>query len=305
MLPAARNELFTLDSGFFIPILPTVPMSAPAPRYSFPDLLAIMARLCAPDGCPWDREQTHTSLLPYLIEEAYEFIDATESGDASHMREELGDVLLQVVFHAQVAREAGTFDIEGVIQDIAEKLVRRHPHVFGETAGVDTADKVTAQWDEIKRTEKSGAQGTGRDERKSLLGDLPRSLPPLHKAMKISRRAVKAGFEWPDWQGVAAKVREELAEFEVEAAALQDGTEQERQARREALELELGDLMFSVINLGRYLNLDPERALARTNAKFIQRFQAMERFAAAEGQPLEGRSPDDLEALWQRAKKGG
>ncbi len=291
----------------------------PTPAYSFSDLLSIMARLRAPDGCPWDRKQTHASLLPYLIEEAYEFIDAAESGDTTHMREELGDVLLQVVFHAQVAREAGTFDIDGVIQDIAAKLVRRHPHVFGTTEGVNTADKVTAQWDEIKKAEKSGKGGdasTTGDP--GLLGELPRSLPPLHKAMKISRRAVKAGFEWPDWQGVTAKVREELAEFEAEAERLttlktqaethdltemSEGNDAERAKVRDALELELGDLMFSVVNLARHLDLDPERALARTNAKFVSRFQAMERFAAAEGTPLEGRPLEALEALWVRAKK--
>lgn len=288
----------------------------PTPPYSFSDLLSIMARLRAPDGCPWDRKQTHASLLPYLIEEAYEFIDAAESGDAAHMREELGDVLLQVVFHAQVAREAGAFDIDGVIHDIAAKLVRRHPHVFGTAEGVDTADQVTAQWDEIKRAEKSGKDAAA--DATGILGDLPRSLPPLHKAMKISRRAVKAGFEWPDWQGVAAKVREELAEFEAEATRLEALHKQgethaapekaaretdERAQIRDALELELGDLMFSVVNLARYLDLDPERALARTNAKFVQRFQAMERSAAADGQPLEGRPLEELDALWEKAKK--
>jgi tetrapyrrole methylase family protein/MazG family protein len=276
-----------------------------APKYSFPDLLAIMERLRAPGGCPWDREQTHASLLPYLVEEAYEFIEAAERNDPAHMREELGDVLLQVVFHAQVAREAGTFDIDGVVHDIAEKLVRRHPHVFADTAGLDTADKVTAQWDEIKRAEKAGKADAPAEaaapKAPGLLGDIPRGLPPLHKAMKISRRAVKAGFEWPDWQGVAAKVREELAEFEAEAEALARNGENTKD--RAALELELGDLMFSVVNLGRHLGLDPELALARTNAKFVKRFQAMEAMARAEGKPFEGRTLEEMEALWERAKK--
>jgi len=276
-------------------------------RYSFPDLLDIMARLRAPGGCPWDREQTHASLLPYLIEEAHEFIDAAESGDAVHMREELGDVLLQVVFHAQVAHEAGTFDIEGVVHDIAEKLVRRHPHVFAQTAGVDTADKVVAQWDEIKKSEKGVKNPEGDAKPHSLLGELPRSLPPVPKAMKISKRAVKVGFEWPTWRDVAAKVREELAEFEAEAEALEKANaEQDGKSEgfRDALELELGDLMFSVINLARHLDLDPERALARTNVKFVKRFQAMERLADQEGKPFEGRTLDEMEALWQRAKQG-
>jgi tetrapyrrole methylase family protein/MazG family protein len=266
----------------------------PPKTYAFTDLIDIMARLRAPDGCPWDREQTHATLLPYLVEEAHEFIDAAESGDAAHMREELGDVLLQVVFHAQVGREAGTFDIDGVVHDIAEKLVRRHPHVFAETAGVDTADKVTTQWDEIKKTEKAGK---GVKESPGLLGDIPRSLPPLPKALKISKRAVKVGFEWPDWQGVAAKVREELAEFEAEAVA------EDKEGRRDALEMELGDLLFAVVNLGRILDLDPERALARSNAKFVGRFRAMEKLAENEGIPFEDRSVHEMEALWQRVKK--
>lgn len=298
-----------------------------SPRYSFSDLLSIMERLRAPGGCPWDREQTHASLLPYLIEEAYEFIDAAESGDANHMREELGDVLLQVVFHAQVAREAGTFDIDGVVHDIAAKLVRRHPHVFAETTGIDTADKVTAQWDEIKKAEKSGKTGDATNEAKAteapaapgLLGDLPRALPPLHKAMKISKRAVKAGFEWPTWREVAAKVREELAELEAEAErlsalktkgenednpqALDAAREAERTRVRDALELELGDVMFSVVNLARHLDLEPERALARTNAKFVARFHAMERMAAAEGKDFEALDLAAMDALWERAKK--
>lgn len=288
-----------------------------SPRYSFSDLLSIMERLRAPGGCPWDREQTHASLLPYLIEEAYEFIDAAESGDANHMREELGDVLLQVVFHAQVAREAGTFDIDGVVHDIAAKLVRRHPHVFAEAAGIDTADKVTAQWDEIKKAEKVEKAGKTEDGEEAktaapapgLLGDIPRSLPPLHKAMKISRRAVKAGFEWPTWREVAAKVREELAELEAEAESLSsletkgETTEDARAKLRDALELELGDVMFSVVNLARHLDLDPERALARTNTKFVTRFRAMERLAAAEGKDFETLDLAAMDALWERAKK--
>jgi tetrapyrrole methylase family protein/MazG family protein len=272
--------------------------ATPQPPYSFADLVAIMERLRAPGGCPWDREQTHASLLPYLVEEAYEFIEAAENGDAAHMREELGDVLLQVVFHAQVAKEGGTFSIDGVIGDIAAKLVRRHPHVFTDAAaGVDTADKVTAQWDEIKKAEKAekGGKAGGSEGRKGLLDDIPRGLPALPKALKISERAVKAGFEWPDWKGVAEKVREELAEFEAEAS--------EREVDRDAMELELGDLLFAVVNLGRRVGLDPERALSRSNAKFTARWRAMEGMAEKEGAPLKGRPVGDLEAMWQRAKR--
>ena len=260
------------------------------PPYSFADLLAVMERLRAPGGCPWDREQTHASLLPYLIEEAYEFIEAAENGDAPHMREELGDVLLQVVFHAQVAKEGGAFDIDGVIGDITAKLIRRHPHVFGE-ATADTAEAVVTQWDAIKKKEKKDA---GAEERKSLLDGIPRGLPALPKALKISERAVKAGFEWPDWKGVAEKVREELAEFEAEA---------EKDDARDAMEMELGDLLFAVVNLGRRVGVDPERALSRSNAKFTARWRAMEGMAEQEGAPLKGRPVENLEALWQRAKR--
>ena len=275
-----------------------MPDTTPQPPYSFDDLIAIMARLRAPGGCPWDREQTHASLLPYLVEEAHEFIDAAERDDAREMRDELGDVLLQVVFHAQVAREAGRFDVEGVIGDICAKMIRRHPHVFGD-AQVADAEGVVAQWDAIKRVEKAGTgnedAADGTPGAPSVLDGIPRSLPPLPKALKISKRAVKAGFEWPDWRGVADKVREELAEFEAEA----------ERDDRDAMELELGDLLFAVVNLGRIRGLDPERALARSNAKFTRRWRAMERMADAEGRELQGRPVEELEALWQRAKREG
>jgi len=268
-----------------------------SPKYSFSDLLDIMARLRAPDGCPWDREQTHASLIPYLVEEAHEFIDAVENKDADNMREELGDVLLQVVFHAEMAREAGLFTAEDVIQGISEKLVRRHPHVFAE-AKADDADAVVAQWDQIKKAEKAAAkEGTSSEDAtspKSALDGIPRSLPPFPKALKISQRAVKAGFEWPDWTGVAAKVREELAEFETEVTT----------GDREALEDELGDLLFSVVNLGRVFGLDPERALARTNARFTRRFQGMEKLAAEAGRPFESHSLEEMEGLWGKVKRG-
>jgi tetrapyrrole methylase family protein/MazG family protein len=267
-------------------------------KYTFSDLVAIMAKLRAPNGCPWDREQSHESLIPYLIEESHEFIDAVERKDFANMREELGDVLLQVVFHAEVAREAGTFDVNGVIQDIAEKLVRRHPHVFAE-AKADTADEVVTQWDKIKKAEKSGGPGGGADAETalpSLLDGIPRSLPPFAKALKISKKAVKAGFEWPHWTGVVAKVREELAEFEAEAVT------HEKSENRDRLEAEMGDILFSIVNLGRTFDIDPERALARTNARFTARFQAMEKMSAEAGRPFESHSLEEMEALWTRAK---
>jgi ATP diphosphatase len=265
-------------------------------NHSFADLVAIMARLRAPNGCPWDREQTHESILSCLIEEAYEFVDAVERKDYANMREELGDLLLQVVFHAEMAREAGTFDVNGVIQDISEKLVRRHPHVFADSKA-DTAEAVTVQWDAIKQAEKTGkSEGGEASESRGALGEIPKHLPALLKALKISKRAVKAGFEWPDWREVSAKVREELAEFEAEAEA------EDKDGRRDALEMELGDLLFATVNLGRKHGLDPERALARSNAKFVGRFRAMEKLAEEEGTPFEGRSLEAQEVLWNRVK---
>ncbi len=265
-------------------------MTKPNTR-SFQDLVDIMARLRAPDGCPWDREQTHDSILSCLIEEAYEFIDAVENRDADNMREELGDLLLQVVFHAQMANEAGTFDIDGIVGGIAEKLVRRHPHVFGD-ADVSDAKGVTEQWEAIKAGEKANA--TPADARPaSAMDGVPRHLPALLKALKISKRAVKTGFEWPDWRGVAAKVREELEEFEAEA----------EKGDAAAAERELGDLLFSVVNLGRILDIDPERALAGANLRFDARFRAMEKMSEAEGKPFAGRPVEEMEALWQKVKK--
>ncbi len=256
------------------------------PQYSFSDLVGIMARLRALDGCPWDREQTHESILSCLIEEAYEFIDAVERRDLPNMREELGDLLLQVVFHSQMAQEANTFDLNGVIQDICEKLVRRHPHVFGEQR-LEKADEVVVQWEAIKKTEKGNAV-----KEHGALGEVPKHLPALLKALKISKRAVKVGFEWPDLKGVAAKVREELAEFEAEAES----------GGREAQEEELGDLLFSVVNLGRFLDVDPERALARSNMKFVRRFQIMEKLAQQRELSLEKLKAEEWDILWNEAK---
>jgi len=208
------------------------------------------------------------------------------------MREELGDLLLQVVFHSQMAREGGTFNINDVIQELCEKLVRRHPHVFGESTA-DTADAVMVQWEAIKKAEKEVTGSPAPVQTPGALGEIPRHLPALLKALKISKRAVKAGFEWPDWTGVAAKVREELIEFEAEAKG----------GDRDALEEELGDLFFTVVNLGRVFDIDPERALARSNAKFVARFRAMEALAEQRGGALKDLSLAEMETLWNEVKK--
>jgi MazG family protein len=278
--------------------------SAHIPTYSLPDLLDIMAKLRAPDGCPWDRKQTHQSLLNHLIEESYEFVDAVENGDRANMKEELGDVLLQVVFHAQLAREAGDFDFAQVVQGISEKLVRRHPHVFGGSGlKLDGAEAVEVKWDELKKAEKAG---NGEPPAESGLGSMPRHLPALLKADKLQKRAGQSGFDWPDYRGPMDKIREELEEFRqeaevaetAEAAADKPGA----QPNPDRLESEFGDLLFAAVNLGRFFKLDPEKALARANRKFMDRYAGMEKLAQAEGVRFPELSLEEKEALWVRVK---
>ena len=270
------------------------------PTYTLPDLLDIMAKLRAPDGCPWDRKQTHQSLLNYLIEESYEYIDAVEAGDRANMREELGDVLLQVVFHAQLARETGDFDFAAVVQGISDKLVRRHPHVFGDLK-LDGAEAVEVKWAELKQAEKDAAKGGGADAGNpappaSALAGLPRHLPALLKAEKLQKKASAQGFDWPDFTGPAAKIREELEELRLEAEVPSPDPDR--------LEDEFGDLLFAAVNLGRFFKLDPERALARANRKFTDRYRKMETMARAEGKEFAGLSLDEKESYWVRVKRG-
>ena len=283
------------------PPVPPHPGPPGSPNYSLPDLLDIMAKLRAPDGCPWDRKQTHHSLLNYLIEESYEFIDAVENGDRANMKEELGDVLLQVIFHAQLAKETGDFDFAQVVQGISDKLVRRHPHVFGGSGlKLDGAEAVEVKWDELKKAEKAekaeneGKAGTPAVE--GGLGSMPRHLPALLKADKLQKRAGQAGFDWPDYRGPMDKIREELEEFRQEA-------EVGPQPDPDRLESEFGDLLFAAVNLGRFFKLDPEKALARANRKFMDRYAGMERLAEGEGADFRALSLDEKEALWVRVKR--
>lgn len=261
------------------------------PSYALPDLLDIMAKLRTPGtGCPWDLKQTHESLLNYLIEESYEFIDAVENKDLPNMKEELGDVLLQVVFHAQLAKERGDFDFAEVVQILSDKLVRRHPHVFGELK-LDGAAAVEKKWDELKKEEK-GEQAVAQE---GGLGRMPRHLPALIKAEKIQKRASQIGFDWPDYKGPMDKIREELEELRVEAVAEHPDADR--------LESEFGDLLFAAVNVGRFFKLDPEKALARANRKFMDRYAAMEKLAEAEGQAIKGMSLSEMDAYWDKAKK--
>ena len=248
-------------------------------------LLGIMRKLRAPNGCPWDREQTLDSLKSNLVEETYEVIDAIESGDRAELRGELGDLLLQVVFQAQICEEAGEFNFDDVVNGIADKLVRRHPHVFGD-AQADTSGEVLRNWEKIKKTEK------GAETPRSLVEGIPRHLPALAKANLVQKRVARAGFEWDEIGGVVDKLDEELAE-------VKEAMEQKDAA---AIREELGDLMFSVVNLSRYLGHEPEELLNENIAKFMRRFQCLENRLHDEGRELENCSLEELEAVWNAVK---
>ena len=254
----------------------------------FQKLVALMARLRAPGGCPWDREQTFDSIKPYTLEETYEVLDAIDRRDWKDLAEELGDFVLQAVFHAQMAAEQGLFSIGDALDAINAKLIRRHPHVFGERSA-DTPNDVLRIWGEAKAAEKA-EKGTAAA---GLLDGVPRALPALVEAQQITSRAARAGFDWENPDQVLEKLHEELAEFD--------------QARRNAsppeLEDELGDLLFVLVNLARFVKVDPEQALRRTNAKFRDRFGYIERKLAERGRKIEASNMDELEALWQEAKR--
>jgi nucleoside triphosphate diphosphatase len=258
------------------------------------DLLAIMERLRGVDGCPWDRVQTFASIAPYTVEESYEVADAIERGDMAHLKEELGDLLFQVVFHARIAEEGGHFDFDAVAAAICDKLVRRHPHVFGDgpASGIDrpvSAAHQTAAWEEIKARERAA-------EATSALDGVPLALPALLRAFKLSRRAARVGFDFERHQETADKVAEELAEVREAAAGL------DADAARKVFE-EVGDLLFAAANLARKLDVDAEAALRAANVKFERRFRGMERLAAQRGENFEGLSLAAQEALWQEVKR--
>jgi MazG family protein len=250
-------------------------------------LLAIMARLRDPaSGCPWDREQDFASIAPHTIEEAYEVADAIERTDLAALRDELGDLLFQVAFHSQLAAERGAFSFDDVVDAICDKLTRRHPHVFGD-ATIRNAEEQTHAWERIKASERA-ASGRGH----SALSDVPKSLPALTRARKLGRRAADAGFDWPDATGPREKIKEELAELD---RALAD-----RDLARMAAEL--GDLLFSVVNLARHLEVDPESALRHANERFSRRFRYVEQALVARGQRPSVADPALLERLWAAAK---
>ncbi|GBD26164.1 Nucleoside triphosphate pyrophosphohydrolase/pyrophosphatase MazG [bacterium HR30] len=253
----------------------------------FGELVRIMERLRAPGGCPWDRAQTHQSIKAYLIEEAYEVAEAIDEGNADELRKELGDVLLQVVFHAQMAREAGTFTLEDVIAHINEKMVRRHPHVFG-SATADTPDEVLRNWARIKAEERK-AEASDR----SVLAGVPRALPALQRAHRLGEKAAHVGFDWADARAVLSKVHEELSELE---AALHSESH-DRAAQ------ELGDLLFALASLARHLRLHAEDVLQRASDRFIARFRCVEEMLAARGIDAHTASPELWDQLWEEAKQ--
>ena len=260
---------------------------------SFEHFVGIIDRLRSPGGCPWDREQTHKTIRQATLEEAYEVVHAIETGDAANLKEELGDILLHVVFHADIAKRAGDFTIDDVVASISEKMVRRHPHVFG-SAEAETSEAVLRNWEELKKQERSAK---GLAEHASILDAVHRHVPAVMEAQAISEKAAKVGFDWKNAADVRGKIEEELNE--ISAAMLETGDG--RQAR---LEDEVGDLLFAVINLGRKLGVDAETALRGTNRKFRKRFAQVEAGLAKDGKGPKDATLDEMEALWQAAKAG-
>ena len=256
-------------------------------------LVALVDRLRGPDGCPWDREQTFDTLKPLLLEEAYETLEALDSGDRSAFCSELGDLLFQVAFLSQMAEMEGAFDIDEVAAGVVDKMVRRHPHVFGD-AKADSAEGVLHQWEDIKRRERAGGSDGGSRE-ESILDHLPR-LPALLTALKITGKASRVGFDWSHIEGVVEKLEEEIGE-------LRQALESPPDARRENVEQEVGDLLFAAVNIARFLEIDPETALRKSNRKFVGRFQFVEAALRRAGKDLGNSTLEEMEELWEQAKK--
>lgn len=248
-------------------------------------LIDIMRILRSKDGCPWDREQTHQSLKKYLIEETYEYLEVVDLEDKERMCEELGDVLLQVVFHAQIAKENKDFSIEDVINGVCEKMIRRHPHVFGDVTA-DTSSEVLKNWEEIKKKEKGNTNQT------SVLKDVPTNLPALMRSYKVQQKAAQVGFDWDNTNDVFAKIREEIDELEAEY----------KKADKAGIEEELGDVLFSIVNLSRFLKVHPELSLSQSTNKFIRRFEIVEKKASEIGKNINDMTLSELDVLWNQAK---
>jgi len=271
------------------------------------ELLSIMARLRGAEGCPWDKEQSFASLAPYTIEEAYEVADAAERGDIQQLKDELGDLLFQVVFYAQIASEAGEFDFEAVAGTICDKLLRRHPHVFGKRGPLTSAEQ-SIVWEEIKAQERAGAQAAAPGRAPGLpsshLDGVPQALPALMRAFKLSKRAARVGFDFEHAGQTADKVAEELAEVREAAQSAPAEASRAKEGASTAIFEEIGDLLFAAANLARKLDVDAEAALRAANAKFERRFRGMESLAAQRGEIFADLKLDAQERLWQEVKRG-
>ena len=252
-------------------------------------LVDIMARLREPDGCPWDREQDHDTLKRFLVEEAYEVIEAVENKDYEHLKEELGDLLLQVIFHAQVAEENGSFKLQDVIDGISNKLIRRHPHVFDKAAGI-TSQQVEVQWEAIKINEKKKKEG---EQKRSAVDGVPLAMPATLQAVRLTEKASRVGFDWPGVKEVMDKIDEELEELKVSISG----------AKREEIKHELGDLLFAVCNLSRHLEMDPEEVHRECLVRFRNRFKFMEKMAEEKGKKLSDYNLEEQDKLWDKAKE--
>ncbi len=280
-----------------------------------------MRRLRAPDGCPWDREQTFDTIKPYTLEETYEVLEAIDNRDWPELKGELGDLLLQVLFYSQMAKEAGHFSLDDVLDKLSNKLVHRHPHVFGDVKA-DTPAEVLRNWEALKAEEKradekKNANKNESEKNPSVLAGVSSKMPALAEAHKLSSRAATAGFDWPEIEGLFAKLEEETAELHEELKTVPlpskvkpsqtgiagSGKPQIPADRRERIEDEVGDMFFVLVNIARYLSLDPESAMRKANRKFKRRFQWMEQRLASTGQPIQQASADELESLWQQAKQ--
>ena len=281
----------------------------------FTKVVEVMAALRAVNGCPWDRKQTHESLKPYLLEETYEVLETIDQRDTQKLKEELGDVLLQVLFHSQIAAEAKSFTVEDVLDTLATKLIRRHPHVFsisGQTSGVTSSEQVLSQWEQIKQAEREAA-GT----KQSALDGVPKTLPALLRAYQVQARAARVGFDWPHnstgLQQVFGKITEEVEELREALAQAGSQVEAEGKVKAEVeekmpngqteIEAELGDILFSLVNLARFIKVNPEEALRRATNRFVDRFQLVEAGAAQQGRPLTEMTLADMDELWEEAKR--
>jgi MazG family protein len=273
------------------------------PGRAFDELVRIMATLRSPEGCPWDREQTLASLRPFLLEETYEALEALDNADPAALREELGDLLFEIVFMSRIAEEAADFSIADVVTAISSKLVRRHPHVFGDAAKLETPGQVLGRWEELKAAERGDVNST-----KTLLSGVPKTLPALLRAHEYGSRASAVGFDWPRAADVLEKIEEEVREVRDAVERVGSGSDQvgsglDRVDGAAQLEEEIGDLLFAIANLSRKLGVEPESALRRANDKFLRRFTAVEQRVTGQGERLQDKSLDELEAVWQEVKQ--